>query len=136
MLQASGLKHLVELIRSRQGYEHMDVICYSGFTYEEIMEHEEYKDFLSVIDVLIDGRYMRELDDDRAYVGSSNQRIICLNECMKPMVDMYYTPKDRCVEMRMEGTQLHLIGVPSKRMAEIWLNLKKILGRNLQEGTL
>ena len=57
----------------------MDVWAYTGFTYEELIEkgNKDILDFLSEIDVLIDGKF--ELDKkslELEFRGSSNQRII------------------------------------------------------------
>lgn len=57
----------------------MNVWAYTGFTYEELIEkgNKDILDFLSNIDVLIDGKF--EIDKkslDLEFRGSSNQRII------------------------------------------------------------
>lgn len=57
----------------------MNVWAYTGFTFEELIEkgNKDILDFLSNIDVLIDGKF--ELDKkslDLEFRGSSNQRII------------------------------------------------------------
>lgn len=55
-----------------------DVWCYTGYTFEEIMEwNDTRKDLLKEIDVLVDGEF--EIDKkslDLEWRGSSNQRII------------------------------------------------------------
>lgn len=57
----------------------LNIWCYSGYTYEEI-KHSEDSDklrLLSFIDVLIDGKFDKELTRGASkYTGSSNQRII------------------------------------------------------------
>lgn len=57
----------------------MNVWAYTGFTFEELIksENKDVLDFLSNIDVLIDGKF--EIDKksmDLEFRGSSNQRII------------------------------------------------------------
>lgn len=66
----------------------LDIMCYSGWTYEELLkkaESEEYvKKLLSVADYLVDGRF--ELDKrslELRFRGSANQRIIDLRESEK-----------------------------------------------------
>ena len=56
-----------------------DVWAYTGFTFEELLEkgNSDVLDFLSNIDVLVDGRF--EIDKksmDLEFRGSSNQRVI------------------------------------------------------------
>jgi len=52
--------------------------CYTGFAYEEIIRyHDARYSLLSVVDVLVDGRYEDKLRSfNTAFRGSSNQRII------------------------------------------------------------
>lgn len=65
--------------------------CYTGCTYEELTGEESnwYKcnctiDFLSLIDVLVDGQFNEDLKDiSLRFRGSSNQRIIDVKESMK-----------------------------------------------------
>ena len=55
----------------------LDVWCYTGFTYEEVLKNNEMKEFLKYIDVLVDGKFEIEnfsLNID--FRGSKNQRII------------------------------------------------------------
>lgn len=59
-----------------------DVWCYSGFTLEELLgdsrAHTEYTEhILSMLDVLVDGRYMKDRRNiSLKFRGSENQRII------------------------------------------------------------
>lgn len=47
--------------------------CYTGYTYEDIKDLEIFH----YIDVLVDGRFVEALKDDKLYWrGSSNQRVI------------------------------------------------------------
>lgn len=57
----------------------MNVWAYTGFTYEELLEkgNKDVLDFLSNIDVLIDGKFEESKKSlDLEFRGSSNQRII------------------------------------------------------------
>jgi anaerobic ribonucleoside-triphosphate reductase activating protein len=55
----------------------LNVWIYSGFTYEEILKNEEMRKLLSLCDVLIDGRFIKEQEDlTLKFRGSRNQRII------------------------------------------------------------
>lgn len=57
----------------------MNVWTYTGFTFEEILEkgNKDMLDFLSNIDVLIDGKFeIAKKSMDLEFRGSSNQRII------------------------------------------------------------
>ncbi len=59
----------------------LDIWVYTGFTFEELMDMSKtkpiYKDFLSVIDVLVDGKFiLEERDLSILFRGSRNQRLI------------------------------------------------------------
>ena len=59
----------------------LNIWVYTGFTFEEVMElakkNPVYMDFLSKIDVLVDGRFILEQRDlSLLFRGSRNQRLI------------------------------------------------------------
>lgn len=56
-----------------------NIWCYTGFTYEELMKMDNpaILEFLSLVDVLVDGRFiLKEKSLDLHFKGSRNQRII------------------------------------------------------------
>ncbi len=56
-----------------------DITCYSGYTFEELMEMKNpaVKELLENVDVLIDGRYIEEEKNlELLFRGSENQRVI------------------------------------------------------------
>ncbi len=72
--------------RVRALYPQKTVWSYTGFTYEELRREGSYPrceatdELLSLLDVLVDGRYVEELKDiSLRFRGSSNQRLIDLN---------------------------------------------------------
>lgn len=70
------------LRRVREKYPNKTIWAFSGFTYEELMSKDypsciETRHILSLVDVLVDGRFKKELKDiSLRFRGSSNQRII------------------------------------------------------------
>lgn len=80
--QAGALAELVRQLKTVYGITH--IIVYSGFTWEFLTHPEQPVDFhisvmaaLSYIDVLVDGPFIKALDDPFiAYRGSRNQRPI------------------------------------------------------------
>ena len=70
--------------RFKKQFPHKTIWCYTGYTYaengalkEERANTEVTSRLLSMIDVLVDGRFIEELKDIRLkFRGSSNQRII------------------------------------------------------------
>lgn len=71
------------LKRVRDAYPNKNIWCFTGFTYEVLKTDgshprcEVTDEMLSLIDVLVDGRYVDELKDlTLQFRGSSNQRLI------------------------------------------------------------
>ena len=67
-------------------YPGKTVWCYSGFTLDELRTEGSYprctctEEMLSMLDVLVDGRFVEELKDiSLRFRGSRNQRLIDLN---------------------------------------------------------
>ena len=73
----------------------INIWCYTGFKYEELIKLSEKDDgiynLLHHIDVLVDGPYIEELNDGTTrYRGSKNQRIIDVVKSLKEnkMIDI------------------------------------------------
>ena len=124
-LQATALLKMIRTVKARKDIE---VIVYSGFTIEEINFNKEKSDLLNEIDVLIDGKYIKELDDGRAYVGSSNQVIHYLTSRYRIVGEEYYSQKKRRAEIKLTPSQAVLIGVPSKNVLKAWQDIKEKSG--------
>ncbi|MCA1626409.1 MAG: radical SAM protein [Acidobacteria bacterium] len=80
--QARGLLELVKELR-RRGCQH--ILCYSGYTFETLMERAKPQpaigEVLADIDMLIDGAYVEALASSAgAWTGSGNQRVIDMRE--------------------------------------------------------
>lgn len=74
------------LRRVRAAYPQKSIWSFSGFTYEELTTDGSYPrcevtdEMLSLLDVLVDGRFIEELKDiSLRFRGSRNQRLIDLN---------------------------------------------------------
>lgn len=81
-------KDLCEVIDSLP--DDCDVLVFTGYRYEELLDREEFKSLLPKVDVLIDGEYVDELNDNcSALRGSSNQRIIYLNKSLQLKYESY-----------------------------------------------
>ena len=62
----------------------LNIWAYSGFTYEELINMPEVKEFLDLVDVLVDGPFILEEKSLLLnFRGSKNQRVIDLNETKK-----------------------------------------------------
>lgn len=79
--QPEGFLALAKLVKERN----LNIIMYSGYTYEELMElacqSVSLKELLATIDTLIDGKYDESKRDlTLLFRGSKNQRIIDMNK--------------------------------------------------------
>lgn len=82
MYQASACLSIAKYAK-KKGY---NIWCYTGFTYEELiaMEDKNINEFLSFIDILVDGRFiMAERNLSLLFRGSNNQKLIDMNETRK-----------------------------------------------------
>ena len=66
----------------------LNVWCYTGFTYEQILKlgenNKKYLEFLNFLDVLVDGKFEHTKKDlNLLFRGSSNQRLINMKETLK-----------------------------------------------------
>ncbi len=82
--RAAELLPLVKAVRKKK----MDVFCYSGYTFEELMAMSEMDtavlELLNLIDTLIDGRFVAEERDlTLRFRGSKNQRAIDVTASLK-----------------------------------------------------
>ena len=83
-LQAAGFAELARLAHEAG----LDVMAYTGYTIEEILEHEPgsgdgFRDLLSQADILVDGPFIMERRTLNApYRGSDNQRVINVAETL------------------------------------------------------
>jgi anaerobic ribonucleoside-triphosphate reductase activating protein len=77
-LQAKEFAVLAKFIKENS---FLNIICYSGYTYEYLLENATpengYRELLSELDYLIDGEYKwEERSHDLYFMGSKNQRFI------------------------------------------------------------
>ncbi|MBO4486351.1 MAG: anaerobic ribonucleoside-triphosphate reductase activating protein [Prevotella sp.] len=74
MYQPEGFAELARAIHARTD---KNIWCYTGFTFERLLNNPRQRALLEQIDVLVDGPFVKALrNDDLIFRGSSNQRII------------------------------------------------------------
>lgn len=81
--------HLVKRIKSETN---VDIWCWTGCLFEDLIKKEDKVEILKYIDVLIDGKFDKSKRDLKLkYRGSSNQRIIDVPKSLKEnRVKLYY----------------------------------------------
>jgi len=74
MYQPEGFTELARAIRQRTD---KDIWCYTGFTFEMLINNPRHRALLEQIDVLVDGPFLKsERDETLRFRGSRNQRLI------------------------------------------------------------
>ena len=81
-LEKENQPQVLEVVRKvKEIYPHKSIWCYSGFTFEELLEMRENsavtKELLYYVDVLVEGRFILSLKQlGLRFRGSSNQRVL------------------------------------------------------------
>ena len=74
LFQAEAVASLTARIKRELGY---NIWCYTGYTWENIVQQPRLMEVMKNIDVLVDGPFvMAERDLDIVFRGSRNQRLI------------------------------------------------------------
>lgn len=113
MLQA---KALLELFKRLRQHKDISIICFTGFTIDHLkaQANSDIDEILNIIDVIIDGQYIDNLNDNKGWRGSSNQVVHFLSE--KHLLDKHlFLERDRNVEIHLnENDNMLVVGVPPK----------------------
>lgn len=74
-------EEFLPLIKTIKERTNMNIWCYTGYTYEQLMDMEVCREILKLVDVLVDGKFIEDLYSPYLeFRGSSNQRIIKLRK--------------------------------------------------------
>ena len=93
MFQPEGFAELAEAVKRETG---KNIWCYTGYTFERLLDNPKQAELLKYIDVLVDGKFKQALrDESLLFRGSSNQRLIDVQASLKAQkaVDYVYNPK-------------------------------------------
>lgn len=111
-LQASKLTKLIEVLKSNM--LELDYICFTGYKYKDLV-WEEAKEFLTHLDLLIDGKYIERLNNNLGLRGSTNQQIHFLTEKFIPLKEEFLG-QSRSVIIKVGNKQIQSIGIPNKQI--------------------
>lgn len=115
--QAESLNVFLKMVRSHFN----DILVYTGFTFDEIqagIAGQSGLDCLRVIDVLIDGRYEEQNNDNDCVLrGSANQKIIFLNKAIES-VYRDYLKKGRMIEPFIHNDETIIVGILNREEHE------------------
>ena len=116
MLQAKALSELFTYLRQQRD---LSIICFTGFTLAKLRakENPHINRILALIDVLIDGQYIPELNDNKGWRGSSNQLVHHLSN--RHLVEAsLFNDRKRDVEIHVRADSALMVGVPPKSFPE------------------
>ncbi len=77
--------------KKEKDFAKKDIWAYSGYTFEQLIAHEERLELLGLCDVLVDGLFVEDLLDLKLkFRGSSNQRVIDVQKSLSSGEIVYY----------------------------------------------
>ncbi len=80
MQQADGFAELAQAIRQRTK---KNIWCYTGYTFETLLNMPAQRRLLQLVDVLVDGPYIAaQRSTDLLFRGSANQRLIDVQQSL------------------------------------------------------
>jgi len=81
MYQPEGFAELARAIHERTPKK--DIWCYTGFLFEQLLNNPRQRALLELVDVLVDGPFLRsQRDETLCFRGSRNQRIIDVQDSL------------------------------------------------------
>lgn len=111
-LQAQSLALLLQLLQ--QFRPDLTVMVYTGYTLQQLSRIPYATDVLQYVDVLIDGEYIEELNDDKGIRGSSNQRVIALSHRLDKYLASMADGIRKIEYVAQDASSVTSIGVPHK----------------------
>ena len=86
MLRPEGFIALATMIKQKTT---KTIWCYTGYQFEDLLQHPIRRKLLELCDVLVDGRYLEaERDLSLHFRGSSNQRIINVQKSLQGTIQL------------------------------------------------
>lgn len=130
-LQSEELKELIEKIKQTTK---LDIMIYTGFTINELInKNQKSIDFiLSNIDILIDGEYVDSLNNNSIFRGSDNQKFHFLSDKYKKYENVLYGTQNRDFEIVLKD-ELFIVGIPPKNFNNNLSNLEQFLVKEENE---
>ena len=92
MYQPEGFAELARAIHERTT---KNIWCYTGFTFEALLNNPRQRALLEQIDVLVDGPFIKsQRDETLRFRGSRNQRLIDVQRSLSAGTPILWTPAE------------------------------------------
>ena len=108
-LQSAALTHLARVARQERD---LDIICFTGYLLEDLQRFPNRSwvhALLAEVDVLIDGPYRQEENDNRGLRGSANQVVHHLTD---RLADTDFLNQPRRAEIHVQDGAVWVVGIP------------------------
>ena len=86
-----------------------DILVYTGYDYDYLKK--TFPETLKSIGVLIDGLYLKDRNKGQRLVGSDNQRIIYLKECLRGKYEEFLSGNHPDIQNFSEGNSIVSVGI-------------------------
>jgi len=114
-LQAEALADFLDLVLAKR--PELTVMSFTGYLKEDLSWPEALR-LLDHLDLLVDGPYIEELNDNQGLRGSSNQRFHFLTPRLLPWKDELENG-NRKVEYHVVQGKVKAFGVPSNEIKNV-----------------
>lgn len=104
------LKLLIEIKKLN-----LNIIVYTGYTVDKLAENHKNVEILQLIDLIIDGEYIEELDFDEPLRGSKNQSLCYFSEVGESLAKEIEDLKEREMEIEISNGNIFFIGIPNSK---------------------
>lgn len=124
--QPEALKDLLPVLKNYAD----DILVYTGYDYVEVKD--KYPDLLNTVTVLIDGKYIEELNNATPLKGSENQNIIIIDEKYKEFYELYLKNVENKIQNFMLLDGVVSVGIHKPGYEKVLDNIlmKKGLNKN------
>lgn len=119
LLQFGELFQLLKKIKTRTS---LDIMLFTGYTIEELADicGNQTNDFLSMLDILIDGEYIEEQNNNEMFRGSANQNIYFFTEKYKTFEEKILNTHNRSIEWHSKpNSDFYMVGIPPKNFEKL-----------------
>ena len=121
-----ALAEFLQLVQVRTG---LSIMLYTGYLLDELKQMPGKPEILNMLDILVDGPYMQDLDHGELWRGSSNQTIHMLTNRYASLEDELSMCKGRPMEFDiLQSGDLRFTGIPPRdfrKKLEAELNKKQ-----------